>query len=886
VYDSDALTDHVLTSSPMAAIIAERSNGALLFANGSLLAMLGWDSPEPLAWPLSKLFARREDHSAMLAGNDAARGPVEATLRRTDGTHFATEITPVGITYRHRPALLIWIKETNGRSRSGEGQALDNAGTLRAFVENNPANIQMKDMQGRFLMVNPAFERLHAVSAEDIIGKTVEALQSTKLTHDVEEHDRDVMTRRTVITRERRDETPDGMVRYRAVTKFPVFSADGAMMGVGSIGHDITDQRNAENLLHDAIAIMSDGFALFDTDERLVLCNENYRRIFPGDDGSLVPGATYEDLLRIGAGTGAFPAAHGRVEDFVRERLHRFRHPFGPYEYRQDKDRWIRAEELKIANGGTVCIRSDITDRRRTVDTLREREAQLRLVMDSLPVMIAYFDSNERFAMINRTGSDWYNRPPGMVIGRHPGEILGDQYEKIRIPISRALQGHRTEFETTIDYADGQTRDIRIVYVPNTDADGRTNGVFAMIEDITLVNQTNERLRQSQKMEALGQVTGGVAHEFNNLLMAITGNLELLLETELHNMPKAAEDIRRVLESAFRGKDLTGRLLSYTGNPFSIPRQIDAGAVALQTVELLRPLLGETITIGFDTQPDLWPVRVDRSEFENAIINLALNSRDAMPDGGRLDIECLNVVLDDAFAESRSYPVRTGDHVRISVRDTGTGMPPEIARRAFDPFYTTKGVGKGTGLGLSMVYGFVHRQAGSYVDIDTEEGKGTTVSLYLPRSVAVEASESADPPGDVRTLAAPRRSALLVEDNADLRSLFVNILSSLNFDALPVDDAASAQDILDTLGPNGRLDLLLTDVVLPGSINGIDLATRTKEQHPDLKVILISGYSEADLLEKGLQRNRFPLLSKPFRRADLLTVLEEEFAAQEPVGAS
>lgn|GEM_PF-2758434 len=876
---SDAQINRVLSSSPTAAIISAVGSGQILFANNSLLTLIGSTETDIRSQLLSALIADQNTLDTINGSNHASAevSTIHTNLTQADDAPLAVRLDISAVQYQGKESWLFWITETKDHMapRTDVSRKLE---MLQTFIDNNPSNIQMKDLEGRFLMVNPAFERLHNLPADQIIGKTVSTFSNLSLIDNVTEHERRVIESRAVQTEERREPMPDGFFKHRTVTKFPVFDSDNNIIGIGSIGHDITEQRNAEELLQNAIASMSEGFALFDADERLVLCNDNYKKIYSAFAGQIIPGITFDELIQFGTEKNLFPAAFGRAEEFLRERLARFRNPSGPYEYRQANGRWIRSEERKIANGGTLSIRSDITERRHAVEALREREAQLRLVTDSLPVLIAYHDSGEKLLMINKTGAEWHSRPAANIVGMDLAELLGDQYEKIRPQLQRALKGNKVDFETQISYPNGVTRDARIIYVPDIDADGTTAGVFALIEDITLINLTHEHLRQSQKMEALGQVTGGVAHEFNNLLMAITGNLELLLENELQDLPEAREDIKRVLEAAFRGKDLTGRLLSYTGNPFSVPERIDAGEVSHQTVELLRPLLGETIEIDLKTAPDLWPVQVDESEFENAIMNLALNGRDAMPNGGRLTIQCENVALDQSFADRHPYQVTVDDYVRISICDNGTGMTAETAQRAFDPFYTTKGVGKGTGLGLSMVYGFVHRQAQGYVDIETSENKGTTVVLYLPRAVESELSEPIEILEDKLQPPALYRSALLVEDNAELRDLFINMLESLNFNALSVDDAAGALDILSTLEPDGQIDLLLTDVVLPGGINGIDLASRAQGAHPEMKVVLISGYPEADLVEKGLRKNEFALLSKPFRKADLFAVLESQFA--------
>ncbi len=382
----------------------------------------------------------------------------------------------------------------------------------------------------------------------------------------------------------------------------------------------------------------------------------------------------------------------------------------------------------------TKELTRELAERKQMEEALRESERQLRLVTDSLPVVITYINPENRYAFANKMAEEWYAQPRGKLIGKHFSDVFAGEDRAVINPYrKRVLVGETVRAEETFSYPDGVTRTVDFVYVPHRTEQGEVAGFYALTIDITERKQIEEQLRRSQKLEAVGQVTGGVAHEFNNMLMAVIGNLEMLQESDLRDMPKAREKVERVLKSAFRGKDLTSRLLSYTGNRFNRPEIIDVGETVTGTIALLRPMLGETFVLETEVLDDLWPIEVDPGEFGGALTNLAINARDAMPDGGTITITCANAKLDDAFAASRAYPVETGDYVVVSVSDTGTGMSPEVVERAFDPFFSTKGMAEGTGLGLSMVYGFVHRQLGGHVDIETEEGRGTTVTLYFPR---------------------------------------------------------------------------------------------------------------------------------------------------------
>ncbi len=519
----------------------------------------------------------------------------------------------------------------------------------------------------------------------------------------------------------------------------------------------------------------------------------------------------------------------------------------------------------------TTELKRELVERKQAETALRESEAQMRLVTDSLPVLIAQFDRDFNYVFLNKTGADWYGVPAGGSLG-HPMEIFGKQSESWREEMEEALSGNAVSYEREIAYPDGVTRGIRGIYVPNIDAHGTVTGIFALSEDVTKHNELERQLRRSQELEAVGQVTGGVAHEFNNLLMMITGNLDLLIEEHLEDMPEVCEKVERVLKHTFIGKELTNRLLSYTGNPFDKPENLDVGEAIDGVVKFLRSVLGEEIRIATELAPELWGVKVDPREFKSALTNLALNAQDAMPQGGEIEIKAANTTLDEKFADARPYEVIPGDYVSIAIRDKGAGMSPEVVERAFDPFFTTKGVGEGTGLGLSMVYGFVHRQSGGYVDIETKEGMGTTITLYFPRSLSGAGNLQDASEADLPVFKA--KTVLLVEDDADVRDMLVGILESSNYRVIPAADGTEALRVLSSIR---TLDLMLADIVLPGGMDGVELGTFVQDKWPDAKIIYISGYAEAELMARGVPARHHPMLAKPFRKDYLLNAVENAF---------
>ena len=380
--------------------------------------------------------------------------------------------------------------------------------------------------------------------------------------------------------------------------------------------------------------------------------------------------------------------------------------------------------------------------------------------------------------------------------------------------------------------------------------------------DVTQRNRAEEQLRQSQKMEAVGQLTSGVAHDFNNLLTIIQGNLELIGE-RLPADPVMSGMMSDALGASARGATLTGRLLAYSRQQTLEPRTIALHQLIADLMVLLRRTLDETIALDAIVAPDLWYVRIDPGQLENALLNLAVNARDAMPDGGNLTVEAFNAFLDADYAV-QNPEITPGEHVLVAVTDTGFGMPPDVAARAFEPFFTTKPVGRGTGLGLSMVFGFV-RQSGGHIKIYSEVGRGTTVKLYLPRAVtALDARIANDDGGTLHP--AKGETILVVEDDEGLRKMALTMLTGLGYRTL---EAADGPQAMEEIGRVGHIDLLLTDVVLPKGMNGPAIASAAQRVRPGLKVLYMSGYTRDAIVHNGVLDEGVQLIMKPFHKAEL-----------------
>jgi|GEM_PF-2422126 len=410
----------------------------------------------------------------------------------------------------------------------------------------------------------------------------------------------------------------------------------------------------------------------------------------------------------------------------------------------------------------------------------------------------------------------------------------------------------------------GEVRWVRSQATPYRTATGET-AWDGIVLDITEQKDRDEQLRQAQKMEAVGQLTGGVAHDFNNLLTVILGNAELLCEALSGDarLKRTAELVRIAAE---RSAELTKRLLAFSRKQALDPKVVDVGGLVRHMLPLLRSALGDQVEIALQLDPDLRKARIDPGQLEAAILNLAVNSRDAMPSGGKFTIEAVNAEIDRDYAK-RNEGAIPGPYVMVAVSDTGTGMPLDVAARAFDPFFTTKEVGKGSGLGLSMVYGFI-KQSNGHVKIYSEPGHGTTVKLYLPPSTGAGRAEA--PAGGALIPSGGRETILMVEDDDLVRSHVESQLGALGYRVLAARDGPEA---LEVLRRNPDVDLLFTDIVMPGGMNGRRLAEEARRRCPALKVLFTSGYTDNAIVHHGNLDPGIELLSKPYTRERLATRL-------------
>jgi len=541
----------------------------------------------------------------------------------------------------------------------------------------------------------------------------------------------------------------------------------------------------------------------------------------------------------------------------------------------------------------------DLTERKHTEQALRQSQTELQLIINAMPILISYVDHEERFRLNNAAYLDWYGLTPQELYGRTIREVIGEEAYFLRAPyIAEALAGRPCSFSLYTPHRDGSSRHALMNYLPRHGADGSVNGFYIFVIDeserkkteeaLRNLNETleervsarteqlaqaNQRLqnemfereraedalRHAQKMEAVGQLTGGIAHDFNNMLTGIIGSLDLM---QRYIADGRAEEIGRFTEaavsSANRAAALTHRLLAFSRRQSLDRKTLNVNELIHSLEDLIRRTKGDPIELTLRLADDVWPISTDVSQLENALLNLVINARDAMPDGGELLIETANVYLDGNDITTLE-PVKAGDYLMLAVSDNGTGMTPSVRAKAFDPFFTTKPIGQGTGLGLSMIYGFA-QQSGGHVSLDSLPNQGTCVRLYLPRLNLLEPERPVVETLNAAPTATCGETVVVVEDDPAVRMLVLDLLKELGYLAHEAADASAALPLLES---ELRVDLLVTDVGLPG-MNGRQLAEIARQHRPGLKVLFMTGYAQKAAERQGFLEDGMDMVAKPF----------------------
>ncbi|WP_440856808.1 PAS domain-containing protein [Pseudomonas syringae] len=588
------------------------------------------------------------------------------------------------------------------------------------------------------------------------------------------------------------------------------------------------------------------------------------------------------------------PDDSARVDKSIEEALqssetyrceYRVLHEDGIYRWIEASGRIERDSRGKPVRSPGVLL--DI-DSRRTAEDERDRLNELlRIFTAAVPGVVYAKDLEGRMLVANRGTADLIGKPPEFFIGKTDLDFLDDQ-QQARILMEtdrRIMQNNVSEqIEEQVNLADGSAAIWLSTKAPLLDENGEVIGLIGSSIDVTArkkaeeavreLNQTLEQrieqavfereqiedaLRHSQKMDAVGQLTGGIAHDFNNLLAGISGSLELITKRLAQGRVGDVDRYVSVAQGAVRrAASLTHRLLAFSRRQTLSPRVTDVNGLIHDMEELIARTVGPEIDIKVVAQNDLWPALIDHAQLESSLLNLCLNARDAMPNGGRIIIETANASLEECTDPDHGIPA--GEHLSIRVTDTGIGMSPDIAAKAFEPFFTTKAIGAGTGLGLSMVYGFV-RQSGGQIRVESIEGQGTSVVMHLPRHTAENAPRSVEPEVIEEPPHHTGETVLIVDDEPSVRMLVAEVISGLGYNCL---EAADAQSGLQILQSDTRIDLLISDIGLPGGMNGREMADAAGDCRPGLPTLFITGYAKTSVLDDCHLRPCTQVLTKPF----------------------
>ncbi|KRP86649.1 histidine kinase [Bradyrhizobium yuanmingense] len=761
--------------------------------------------------------------------------------------------------------------EEHRRTEAARSHHAARENLFSAAVESSDDAIVMQTLDAIITGWNPAAERLYGYTAEEAIGKPTSIIVPS----DRREQGKDYLRRiargepieRFETVRLRKDGTPVEI----SLGLSPIKGPSGEIIGASGSARSLTEARRAERALQHQL---EERRQIFETSQDLIMVMDargHVAQISPSSETIL--GYRPDEMIgRSGA-------------DFI--------HPDHLEQSRAEMRAMRHGERVRLAdtrcyhkNGHEVWLSwlgswserakrfffvgRDMTEARLAQESLLESERLARNIVET---------SLDAFVQTDETGSilNW-NSQAEQLFGWRRDEVLGkstidlivaeSERDRVRAGLKRFLEdeGGRTlnrRRELMCCRRDGKEFKAELSVTALKRREGLLFNVF--YRDLTDKIAAEERIRHAEKMEAVGQLTGGVAHDFNNILTVITGTIEILAEA-VAKEPQLAAITKMIDEAAARGADLTQHLLAFARKQPLQPREIDINSLIVDTAKLLRPTLGEQIQIESVFEDENCVAIVDPNQLTTAILNLALNARDAMPGGGKLIVETGAAYLDEVYASANDVP--PGHYVLIAVSDTGTGIPAHMLPRVFDPFFTSKGPGKGTGLGLSMVYGFIKQSAG-HIKIYSEEGHGTTIKMYLPPGKTPTAVGEGVTPA---TIEGGQETILVVEDDRLVRDYVLAQLHSLGYVTL---QAANAAEALAIVAAGKPFDLLFTDVIMPGKMNGRQLADELMKTRPDLKVVYTSGYTENAIIHHGRLDAGVVLLAKPYRKSDLARIIRK-----------
>lgn len=874
---SEARLQAIMEHSPASIFLKDR-DGHIIVANREYLRRRGLAAEDALGRTSFDLEAKsvaeeiqRQEREVLAIG---ASKMFHVTRRFADGQDWTLAIVRFPVLAADGGGIGVGgIGFDVSKWRKAEAALTLSEARLQAIMDYAPAEIMLKDREGRYLIANEAYLRRKGRRAEEVLGKTIAEFSSERDAQEVRAWDEQVITTRQARNFQAVRTLPDGGKVTFAIVRFPLFDSAGEVASIGVVSIDVTRERQAEMALREneeklRLVLQSTGEGIYaiDLEGYCTLCNPAAARILGYDDPDELLAHDIHGLIHHSRADGrAYPLDECQIHRAIVEG--RLIHADDEVFWRRD-GRPILVEFRSnpvVQHGtivGTVVSFADISERKRAEAWL----LRLSQSVEQSPFGVLITDGERKIEYANPS----FFRETGYTMedlkGRRASilNVDGPDSASDREIGETILAGRQWRGEIRQCRKSGDVYWAAILISPIRDEAGKTVAYVTISEDISERRRMAEHLRQAQKMEAVGQLTGGIAHDFNNILSVILTSAECLAD-DLEGEAEMGSLVATIVRAVHRAAGLTERLLAFSRRQDLSPEVMDLGTVVCDMADMLRRSLGETIVVSVQAEADVPPVVVDRGQFENALLNLAVNARDAMPQGGSLTVRVARGDLPVAGDDGNGRLKR--DFVCVTVTDSGTGMSADVAERVFEPFFTTKAKGQGTGLGLSMVYGFVTQSGGDIV-VDSVENEGTSFHLYFPVAegiAAVHGIQTVEGYDDSDVL--PSLTMVLAEDDDGVRMATKFILENTGHRVMDAENGVEALEILKRLSD---VDLLVTDVIMPGGMSGRDLAEAARAINPHLKVLFTSGYADGRLSMGDIIPGATAFVSKPYTKESLI----------------
>ncbi len=870
------------------AIISVDEEQRIVLFNRGAEAIFGYKTGEVIGKRLDMLIpeewrkAHRKHITAFAAAAETTRMMGQRTglfgLRK-NGRRFPAEASISKAPLQDGTVFTVILRDVSSR-RSAEEELRENRRLLQTIFDTIPHWLMVKDKERRFIMINDALAQSMGLNAEEVRGKRIEEISTS--TEEEQQVFKD--TDRRVLENRERLEIPEygvtnasGEEQVRRAVKLPLLNDDDEVVGLVAISEDITgykraeaELRRSEQRFRDIAEISSDWFWEMDSELRFTWISNRAEE---------VTGVPVD--FRIGKTRQELAVGNDDPEKWVRHQQDlEARKPFRDFRYwRGTPDG--RKQYLSIS--GTPILGehgeflgyhgtgTDITERERAQEEIRAGQRLLQTIFDTIPHWVMVKDTESRFIMVNKAFADDHGSEPGRYVGKLTDEAGQGTAEEMDIYLStdrRVLEtGERVETpQYTVTFDSGATSVRHSIKLPLRDDQGKIIGLVGVSEDVTERKLLEERLRQAQKLEAVGQLAGGVAHEFNNLLQIISGTTELAL-ADAQEGDSRREPFNTIRRAAERGANLVRQLLGFSRRQQLQPTMVDVNSLVTGLANLVITTIGEQIQLQFKPGADLRTIQADPGAVEQVLLNLCINARDAMPGGGRLTLSTADVSLDEAFCGNHPW-ARAGEYVRITIADSGEGMGQDVLEHIFEPFFTTKGPQEGSGLGLALVYGLIEQQGG-LIDVESEPGRGTEFQIYLPAAQGKAPSPKAE---IVHPQEAGGGTILVAEDERQVQQLTAQMLENKGYKVFSAFDGEQAVKLFESHART--IDFVLLDLVMP-KIGGREVFQRIRTIQPDVPVLFQTGYglrsADADFMTaQGLR-----VLRKPYTESELLRALHD-----------